>query len=383
MKNTTNFFKKMNEMHVSQNRLPSSGRVLSIDALRGFDMFWIIGGSDLLVSLNYAVNHQATGFLAKQMDHVEWLGFNFYDIIMPLFLFIVGVAMPFSFHQRLDKNPSVSHLWIHIIKRVAILWILGMVVQGNLLSYDFSKFKFYSNTLQAIAAGYLIASVVILHLKVTWQILSALLLVAGYWIVLSLVPVPGFGSGNITPEGNFAIYLDKLVFGAFQDGTTYTWILSSLTFGATTLLGVFTGYLLQSVLSNLRKLQYIAGIGIGMIVMAEIMNIWHPIVKHIWTGSFVFFSGGLCMILLAIFYGVVDFFKIQTRRKFFIIIGANAIFAYMASHLFDWGLIADVFIGGLKQYTGQWYDLLRNVGRFSVLYFILWQMYKRKIFIKI
>ncbi|MCK9208974.1 MAG: DUF5009 domain-containing protein, partial [Salinivirgaceae bacterium] len=320
---------------------------------------------------------------AKQMDHVEWLGFNFYDIIMPLFLFIVGVAMPFSFHQRLDKNPSVSHLWIHIIKRVAILWILGMVVQGNLLSYDFSKFKFYSNTLQAIAAGYLIASVVILHLKVTWQILSALLLVAGYWIVLSLVPVPGFGSGNISPEGNFAIYLDKLVFGAFQDGTTYTWILSSLTFGATTLLGVFTGYLLQSVLSNLRKLQYIAGIGIGMIVMSEIMNIWHPIVKHIWTGSFVFFSGGLCMILLAIFYGVVDFFKIQTRRKFFIIIGANAIFAYMASHLFDWGLIADVFIGGLKQYTGQWYDLLRNVGRFSVLYFILWQMYKRKIFIKI
>jgi len=380
---TKSLFKNLNESHIRSKVNGSSERILSVDSLRGFDMFWIIGGGLFLENLNLAVGSPLTSFLAIQMDHVEWFGFRFYDIIMPLFLFIVGVALPFSFRRRLANDPSISKLWPHILKRVALLWLFGMLVQGHLLTYSVDKFHLYSNTLQAIAAGYLIASFVMIYLKVAMQIVATLLMMLLYWAIMEFVPVPGFGAGVCTPDGNFAIYLDKLVFGSFQDGTTYTWIVSSLNFGATTLLGVFIGYLLQSALSGLKKIYYMVGIGTLLVIVGLIMNIWNPIVKHIWTGSFVFFSGGLCVLLLAFFYLVIDYWKIQTKRRFFIIIGSNAIFAYLASHLFDWRLIADVFLGGLKQYTNDWYPLIRGVGGFSALFFVLWQMQKHKIFLKI
>jgi predicted acyltransferase len=376
-------FSKLDNAHVRSLGPGTSSRVLSIDSLRGFDMFWIIGGERILRKLDEAAGTPLTSFLAAQVEHVDWFGFHFYDIIMPLFLFIVGVAMPFSYRRRLSGNGTAKSLWPHILKRVILLWIFGMAVQGNLLSYDLNQFKFYSNTLQAIAAGYLIASILMLYLKVSWQILATLGLLMVYWLVLALAPVPGIGAGVCTPEGNVALYLDKLLLGRFQDGTTYTWILSSLNFGATTMIGVFTGYLLQSSLSELKKLYCMAGSGLALIALALFWNFWHPIVKHIWTGSFVFFAGGLSILLLALFYLVVDYWKIQTKRKFFILIGANAIVAYMASHLFDWRLIADVFLDGFKASTGEWHGMLRAIGGFSVLYFILWQMYKRRIFIKI
>ncbi len=369
--------------HVTSSGTSAVGRIESVDALRGFDMFWIIGGEYIIKSLDSAVHSPATSFLSNQLDHVEWTGFRFYDIIMPLFLFIVGVSIPFSYKRRLEKDPNKSHLWKHIIRRFIILWILGMAVQGNLLGYDFSQFKFYSNTLQAIASGYLIASIVILYLRLNWQVITAGILLFVYWMVLMLVPIPGIGAGAFTPHDNFAIYLDKLVFGSFQDGTTYSWILSSLNFGVTVLLGVFTGYFLQSDYSKLKKIYYLVLGGFGLIVLALLWNIWLPIVKHIWTSSFVLFAGGISVLLVALFSWMVDYMKWKKAFSFFIVIGMNAIFAYMAAHLFDWGLIADVFLKGLEKYVGSYYGFIRAIGGFSILYFILYLMYRNKIFIKI
>jgi predicted acyltransferase len=383
MKNIFALPGEFNQMHITGKNSVFQGRVLSVDSLRGFDMFWIIGGEFIIRALYDAAPNSITSFLSTQVEHVEWFGFRFYDIIMPLFLFIVGVSMPFSYRRRLSVNPKVSSLWPHIIKRFILLWILGMMVQGNLLSFDWEQFKFYSNTLQAIAAGYLIASIVIMYLGVTKQIIAFFCLLLVYWAVLALAPVPGVGAGVITPEGNFAIYLDKLLLGRFQDGTPYSWILSSLNFGATTLLGIFAGYLLQSNVAPIKKFWSLAMAGIGCILFALLWDLIHPIVKHIWTGSFVFYAGGWSLLLLAAFYLVVDYWKIQTRRKFFIIIGANAIFAYMASHLFDWGLMADSLVGGLQKYIGNWYGIIRAAGGFGILWFVLWQMYRHKIFIKI
>ena len=212
-------------------------RLLSVDALRGFDMFWIMGGEIIFKSLDNIFHSSTTQFIALQLDHVEWLGFRFYDIIMPLFVWLAGVSMPFSIAARLGKNNSKAALWPHIIRRFLILWILGMIVQGNLLTYDAGMFKFYSNTLQAIAAGYLIASVLVLYVNVRGQIIATLALMLVYWLIMSVVPVPGAGSGMYEPDANAAIYIDKLILGRFQDGTTYTWILSSLNFGATAMLG--------------------------------------------------------------------------------------------------------------------------------------------------
>lgn len=374
---------RIDRFQVACPGLTATGRITSVDALRGFDLFWIIGAEAILKSLDRIFNSPATNFISTQLDHVEWTGFRFYDLIMPLFLFIVGVSIPFSYRRRLEKIPSKTALWPHIIKRVIILWILGMAVQGNLLEYDWNKLKFYSNTLQAIASGYLIASIIILYLKVTWQIAATFLLMFIYWAILALFPVLGFGAGVITPDANFAIYFDKVVFGSFQDGTTYSWIISSLNFGATVMIGVFSGYLLQSEIKISRKVIYLVLAGISLIILGSIWHIWLPSVKHIWTSSFVLFSGGICLLSLTLFVWLVDHLNFKKSFVFFTVIGMNAIFAYCAAHLFDFGKVADVFVAGLKPYIGEWYSFLRALGGFGALYLILWQMYKHKIFIKI
>jgi predicted acyltransferase len=373
----------LDRFKVDQPGINVASRIASVDALRGFDLFWIIGAEAILKSLDKIFQSPATGFIVTQLNHVKWEGFRFYDLIMPLFLFIVGVSMPFSFRQRLAKTPSKPALWPHIIKRVLLLWILGMAVQGNLFHWTWPDIKFYSNTLQAIASGYLIASALILYFKVSWQVLGTVLLMLVYWILLTFVPVPGFGAGIITPEGNFAIYIDKLLLGSFQDGTTYSWIVSSLNFGATTMVGVFAGYLLQSEIKTIKKVLYLAAAGTVLIMLASFWNIWHPSIKHIWTSSFVLLSGGLCLFSLSLFLWLVDHLNFKRGFTFFTIIGMNAIFAYCASHLFDFRIVADVFVGGLKDHTGNWFGFIRAIGGFGVLYFILWQMYKRKIFVKI
>jgi len=358
-------------------------RLQSIDALRGFDMFWIMGGEVIFKSLDIIFHSRTTGFISTQLDHVEWLGFRFYDIIMPLFVWLAGVSMPFSFAARLGKTQSKAALWPHIFRRFLILWILGMMVQGNLLNYDPEQIKFYSNTLQAIAAGYLIASVLVLYLNVRAQILATIGLMMLYWLVMALLPVPGGGSNIYQPHENIALYLDKLLLGKFQDGTTYTWILSSLNFGATAMLGVFAGYLLKSENRNIRKFWLLVIAGAGLIILAKLWHPAHPIIKHIWTGSFVLFAGGICYLMMAFFFLTVDMSGRKGWAKALVIIGANSIVAYTAWHLFDFGLVSDVFTGGVEKYTGSWYPFIRAIAAFTVLFLILRYMYRKKIFVKV
>ena len=227
-----------------QDAVALPGRLVSIDALRGFDMFWIIGGDAIFRSLHNISRNPITEKINLQLEHCQWQGFHFYDLIMPLFLFIVGAVMPFSLGRRVAAGSSKLAVYKHILLRVIILWLLAMI-QDDLLAFDLNKVRLYSNTLQAIASGYLIAAVVMLHFrpKVQYLIFGGLLL--AYWALLTFVPVPGVGPGQLTPEGNLAIYIDKTLMGRFQDGTAYTWILSSMTFAATVLMGVFSGRFLR------------------------------------------------------------------------------------------------------------------------------------------
>src|SRR4030043_2022813 len=169
-------------------------------------MFWIMGGEVIFKSLDQIFHSPATQFISTQLEHVEWLGFRFYDIIMPLFVLLAGISMPFAISRRLGKNNSKSALWPHIIKRFILLWIIGMAVQGNLLTYDPAQFKFYSNTLQSIAMGYLIASVFILYINVRRQVLATIGLMLTYWIAMAVIPVPGVGAGLYTPHEQLALF---------------------------------------------------------------------------------------------------------------------------------------------------------------------------------
>jgi len=381
----TDLIKSLDVFHIKNSTLLSNERVISVDALRGFDMFWIFGGEGIFMGLDKVFHNKITGFINEQLNHVEWFGFHFYDIIMPLFLFMVGISMVYSYRKRLSNDKSEISLWKHTIKRFFILWFLGLIVQGNLLTYDITKFHLYANTLQAIAAGYLIATIIILYLPVMHQITATIGLMLLYWAIMALIPIGGNTLGAYTPDRNVAQFVDAFILGRFDDGLDYTWIVSSLNFGATTMLGVFCGYILQSTANKYVKFRNFIIFGVTLIILALIWNIWHPIIKKLWTSSFVLFSGGICTLLLGAFYLVIDIWNVRKGTKWMIIIGSNAIFAYVISHVFGDQLraTANIFINGLIPYIGNWFDTLSYIGGVLILFAVLKYMYKNKIYIKI
>jgi predicted acyltransferase len=360
-----------------------NNRLLSIDVLRGFDMLIIIFADRFFYHFHEASQTSVSGFLATQFEHPEWLGFHFYDIVMPLFLFVVGVVIPFSMQRRVQEIDNKSKLYPHIIRRFIILFILGWIVQGNLLHLDINKFQIFSNTLQAIAVGYLFTCVAYIHFskKSRYIIFAACLLI--YTLLLEFTNVPGIGNSELLPDKNIALYIDRLVFGDFDDGYQYTWLLSGLGFIATTLSGLFAGEILKSKLPRQKVAFYLLLIGIAAVLLGVILNIWHPIVKKIWNSSFVIFSSGICFLLLTLFYWVIDVKGYNKWVKPLKVIGINAITAYVISHVIDFPSIADQLLFGFKQFLGAYYDAFTVIGGFLIIYLILWYMNKNKTYIKI
>ena len=358
-------------------------RIMSVDALRGFDMFWIAGGQAFVMEFFKLFSNPLPPWLERQFDHVEWEGFVGWDLIMPLFLFIVGVAMPFSFGKRLARGDSRSNIYKKVIYRVVMLWVFGMVAQGHLLAFDLNNLQFYSNTLQSIAAGYLISSIALVELPVRWQAALAGALLVVYWALMMLVPVPGHGAGVLTPDGNLAMWIDRTLLGHFQDGTPYTWILSSLGFGATVLMGVLSGHLLRSSLPGRRKALLLAGSGLACLVGGWLWGLTFPIIKHIWTSSMVLWSGGWCLLLLALFYWVIDVLGYRRWAFFFIVIGMNAIVAYLAPDIIPFSHISNTLFAGLAKHLGMFGPVLVAFGTLGVLWLVLYYLYRNRTFVRI
>jgi len=360
-----------------------SERLMSIDALRGFDMLMIIFAERFFFALNLGAHTPLTGLMATQFNHPEWFGFHIYDVIMPLFLFIVGVVIPFSIGKRLREAPTKAYLYPHMFKRFVILFILGWIVQGNLLDLDINKFQIFSNTLQAIAVGYFFTVVAYIHLNRNGRYILFGLCLVVYAMLLTLPNVPGVGRSELLPDKNFALYVDHLILGRFNDGLQYTWILSGIGFTATTLAGLFAGEILQSAFLPKKKILYLVGFGVLGILAGLVWGIWHPIIKKIWTSSFVLVQGGIGFLLMALFYWLIDVKKYKKWAFPLKVIGMNAITAYVMSHVFNMSQIASYFVFGLQQYVGAYYELTRTVAGFLIFYFFLWYLYKNKTFIKI
>ena len=238
-----------------KNTHSSSKRLESLDALRGFDLFFLVALGPLMHSLARTANVEWLNESMWVFSHVSWEGFSPWDLIMPLFLFMSGISMPFSlsrYKSISDKRPLLRRL----AKRILLLWIFGMMCQGNLLALDPNTIYLYSNTLQAIATGYLITALLFLFTSRRTQIITAVVLLLVYWTAMQFITVDGYGGGNYTPQGNLAEWIDNTVLGRFRDTAQvidgkvvvadwyhYTWILSSLNFGVTVLTGLFAGYI--------------------------------------------------------------------------------------------------------------------------------------------
>ncbi len=357
-------------------------RLKSLDALRGFDMFWIIGGGAIFHGLAKLLPAGLGGRITAQLDHVPWQGLHAWDVIWPLFMFVVGVAMRLSYERRRAAGTPSRALYAHAVRRALILFVLGMVAQGNLLAFSLSKLRPCYSVLHGIAAGYLIATIVMMTLKPKWQAaaIGAFLLV--YWALVAWIPVPGVGAGVLTPDGNAATYIDRLVLGRFHYGAN-TWFLSYLGFASSVLLGVLAGELLLSRRAAREKLYILCAAGAGSLALGLIWSLGFPIIKLLWTSSYVLVCGGISYLLLAAFYLVIDVLEYRRWAFAFVVIGMNSIAVYMAAMLFDFRRIGNIFVGALLPRLGAAASLVEALAAFAVVWLILFWMYRTKSFLRI
>ncbi len=170
-----------------------SARLMSVDALRGLDMFWIIGGNTVVLSFIAMFVHPLPDWLSYEFTHPEWVGFTFWDLIMPTFLFIVGTSLPLAFEKRIQRGDTRRQLYLKIVRRTLLLILLGTIASGHLLDYDLSRLCLTNDTLEAIACGYFVASIVMLNLPIAGQAITIGVLLVGYWMLMMFIPVPGRG----------------------------------------------------------------------------------------------------------------------------------------------------------------------------------------------
>lgn len=369
---------------------PKAERLASLDALRGFDLFMLVFFQPVFVGLaaHWSTN-PVVSFLLHQFEHEAWAGFRAWDLVMPLFLFMVGAAMPFSF-EKFRQDKSKKKVYLRVLRRVLILFVLGMVVQGNLLSWDSLQIRLYTNTLQAIAVGYLIAAVVQLHFSNRIQLLITVILLVIYWAMLTFM-------GDFTPDGNFAEKVDRLVLGRFRDGVTYladgswqfspfyryTWISSGLVFGVTVMLGVFAGKIMKNGKDKKQNSLYLLVWAVVLLLAGWLLNFQTPIIKKIWSASMTLYSGGLCFLLMAIFYYIIDYKQKGKAFNWLKIYGMNSIVAYTLGMVVDFRSVAHSVLWGLEQYTAHYYPALLTFANYLILFFILRWMYKSSVFLKI
>ena len=376
-----------------KNKLPENNsiRLASLDILRGFDLFLLVFFQPVFVALARQMNMSFLDSILYQFDHEVWEGFRFWDLVMPLFLFMTGASMPFSLSKYIGTTGSYWPVYRRILKRVFLLFIFGMIVQGNLLGLDSRHIYLYSNTLQSIAVGYFIAAVIQLHFSFRWQIGITLLLLFIYWIPMTFL-------GDFTPAGNFAEQVDRCVLGRFRDGVfwnedgtwsfspyyNYTWIWSSLTFGVTVMLGAFAGKIMKEGKANRKKVvQTLSVIGVLLVGLAMLWSLQMPIIKRLWTGSMTLLSGGYCFLLMALFYYWIDYKGHSRGLNWLKVYGMNSITAYLLGEVVNFRCIADSVSYGLKQYMGDYYPVWLTFANYLILFFLLRMMYKRGLFLKV
>jgi predicted acyltransferase len=367
---------------VAELRQPAHGRLLSLDALRGFDMFWIIGGQEIIKGLAQVFPGRLSEIAVGQLEHVRWQGLHFYDVIWPLFMFMVGVSLSFSLARRKLSGATHKALYLHALKRALILFVLGMMAQGNLLQFDLATLHPCYSVLHGIAAGYLVATVVMLCFGPKGQAIATAAFLILYWILLITIPVPGVGRGVLTPTGNAATYIDHLVLGRFAYGEN-TWFLSYLGFAASVLIGALAGNLLRSARSAKDKCLFLSAGGLGMVILGLIWSLWFPIIKLLWTSSFVLVTGGISCLLLAAFYLIVDVGGYRKWAFGFVVVGVNALAVYMATMLFDFRKIGNIFVGHLVPRVGRYGSLLEATAAFTIIWLVLYWMYRTKSFVKL
>ncbi len=368
-------------------------RLVSLDALRGFNMFWIIGAEKIADALS-RLKFPGVHFLSAQLNHTPWNGFAFYDLIYPMFIYVVGISAVFAVESRRKRGERPLKILRHIFTRTVLLFLVGLYMSNSGLDWHgwLTNIR-WMGVLQRIALCYFGTATLVLFLKPRYQAVIAIAFLVIYWLLLRFVPVPGFGAGVWDiPEASFANYIDKL----FLPGRRYyhTWdpegLLSTFPALATCQLGAFTGFWLrreidfkQRPLTRERKVIGLAVAGLVLLGLGILWGLDFPVNKKIWTSSFVLVTGGLNSIFMALFYWVFDIKGYQRWAFPFVVIGSNSLFIYVAVAFFPFDAVSRWLIGGnLLKWLGNVQALMVVTLSFILEWLLLYFMYKRKIFLR-
>jgi predicted acyltransferase len=365
-----------------------TARFHSLDVLRGFDMFWIVGGGTLVGALANCFPANWLQSLSRQMEHVPWAGFHFLDLIFPLFMFISGVTIPIAILSKQESGVPKKELLVKITRRMIVLVLLGIIFNGALRD-GFSNAR-YASVLGQIGISYFIASVIVINtrtLKARLFWLSGIL--AGYAAIQLLIPVPGYSPGTLTPEISINAYIDRLFLPGRMGQGTYDalGLMNILSASAITLMGSLAGLLLKnSDLKTGRKVLIMVIVGTGMILLALAINPYYPVIKKCWTTTYNLLSGGICFLLLALFHIVIDVWAIKKWSGFFRIIGLNSILIYLivVGNLASIETTTTSFFGWIaKMFGTNGGNLAIAVGNIIVMWLLLYFLYRKKIFLKV
>jgi predicted acyltransferase len=370
-------------------------RIVSLDALRGFNFVWILGGEGVVLALaamakDKGESIEAVGaFLGAQLSHSEWQGLHFYDLIFPLFLFITGVAIALSL-PRIVARDGRTQAHLRIARRALLLYALGVVYYGG-ISQGLDDIR-YLGVLQRIAICYLVTALLFLHAGWRGMTAATVLLLAGYWALMTFVPVPGTGAASYAPDANLAGWIDAHYLpGRIWDTTRDPeGLLSTLPAIASCLLGVFAGLLLSDEqTAPARKSLLLIGGGLVLVAAGALWSLQFPIVKYIWTSSYALFAGGLSAILLGFAHQVIDVWGFKRWATWLVWIGANAILLYVINGLFGFEPLARRLVGGdvsrwlsaaVTPGTG---SLVRHLAGLALVIALAGFLYRRKIFLRV
>ena len=363
-----------------------SQRLYSLDALRGFDMFWIMGAEEIFHAIAKATGSPFWGAIAEELTHPEWNGFHFYDLIFPLFLFMAGVATPYSVGRELEKGKSRSQMVWRVVKRGFTLVLLGLIANNGLQLRPISDIRFGS-VLGRIGLAYMFANIIYLYTKERGQIIWFWALIIGYWLILKFNAAPGFAPGDLTMQGNFASYVDRLLMPGrlYKDIHDPEGLFSTIPAISTGLLGIYAGNVLKNkTFTEIKKVLFLAILGVVFLILAHIWDLDFPINKNLWSSSFVLNVGGYSLLLLSLFYYVIDVKGYKKWAFFFSVIGMNSILIYMSGKFIDWGYTTKGFFQWLGQLVGEPYNLVvLAICYVFIKWLFLYFMYKKKVFLRV
>jgi predicted acyltransferase len=359
----------------------SKNRLISLDVFRGATLA-------AMILVNNAGDERHT---YAPLKHASWHGWTFTDIIFPSFLWIVGVAMTLSFARRVEQGASRTKILLQTLRRCVLIYLLGLFCYGY-PNFDFSTIRVLG-VLQRIAICAFLGAIVYLYFRWKEQVVILLLLLGSYWAMMTLIPVPGYGAGDLSVQGNFEHYVDSLLLKRHLYEHTKTWdpegIVSTMPSIATLIFGLLTGEFLRRREVLAEKAAWLFLAGNALLFAGAWLGLFMPINKKIWTSPFAIFMAGMSTVLFAICYWLVDAQGWRRFTKPFLVFGMNSIFVYILSEWIsiqlsvmklDKPLFEKIFLPVGDPYFA---SLLYAIANVLVCYMAAWVLYRKRWFIRL